>query len=87
MIHFEFIFIYYWGKDQSFFIFWKYVDNSIVPASFVIKLSISIFFGKSMMIYVGFFVTIYIDDYVVYNTSKFSSSFPAVYSYLFVSPY
>ena len=27
------------------------------------------------MIYVGFFVTIYIDDYVIYNTGKFSSSF------------
>lgn len=38
------------------------------------------------MIYVGFFVTIYIDDYVIYNTGKFSSSFSScvlsVYSYL-----
>lgn len=44
MIHFELIVYIIEGKTKVFFIFWKYVDNSVAPGSFVIKLSISIFF-------------------------------------------
>lgn len=85
MIHFELIVYIIEGKTKVFFIFWKYVDNSVAPASFVIKLSISIFFENQWWYMLDF--CDYIGDYVIYNTSKFSSLIPAVYSCLFVSPY